>query len=70
MPAENALPSFWLSNSIEAIDSAHVRRFDLVIEIPNPRFASAAELAGTLVSECRMKSAGQQRTIGFQQWTN
>jgi len=47
-----------------------VRRFDLVIEIPNPRFASAAELAGTLVPECRMKSARQQRTIGFQQWTN
>lgn len=33
-------------------------------------FASAAELAGALVAECRMKSAGQQRTIGFQQWTN
>lgn len=39
MLEENSLPCFWLSNSIEAIDPAHVRRFDLVIEVPNPPLA-------------------------------
>ncbi|BAP41548.1 ATPase central domain-containing protein [Pseudomonas sp. StFLB209] len=39
MLEENPLPCFWLSNSIEAIDAAHVRRFDLVIEVPNPPLA-------------------------------
>ena len=36
MLEENSLPCFWLSNSIEAIDAAHIRRFDLVIEVSNP----------------------------------
>lgn len=39
MLEENSLPCFWLSNSIEAIDAAHIRRFDMVIEIPNPPMA-------------------------------
>lgn len=39
MLEENALPCFWLSNSIEAIDAAHIRRFDLVIEVSNPPLA-------------------------------
>lgn len=39
MLEENALPCFWLSNSIEQIDAAHTRRFDLVIEVPNPPLA-------------------------------
>lgn len=39
MLEENALPCFWLSNSIEAMDAAHIRRFDLVIEVPNPPLA-------------------------------
>lgn len=36
MLEENSLPCFWLSNSIEALDNAYIRRFDLVIEMPNP----------------------------------
>jgi hypothetical protein len=28
-------------------------------------FASADELAGALLAECRLKSTGQQRPIGF-----
>jgi SpoVK/Ycf46/Vps4 family AAA+-type ATPase len=39
MLEENVLPCFWLSNSIEAIDPAHIRRFDLVIEVTNPPLA-------------------------------
>jgi transitional endoplasmic reticulum ATPase len=44
MLEENAKPSFWLSNSIEAIDAAHTRRFDLVIEVPNPPLVQREEL--------------------------
>lgn len=44
MLEENALPCFWLSNSIEAIDAAHIRRFDLVIEIPNPSLAQRKQM--------------------------
>ncbi|SCW81553.1 ATP-binding protein [Pseudomonas sp. NFACC05-1] len=44
MLEENALPCFWLSNSIEAIDAAHLRRFDLVIEIPNPPLAQRKQI--------------------------
>lgn len=44
MLEENALPCFWLSNSIEAIDAAHVRRFDLVIEVPNPPLAQRKQI--------------------------
>lgn len=44
MLEENALPCFWLSNSIEAVDAAHIRRFDLVIEVPNPPLAQRERL--------------------------
>lgn len=44
MLEENSLPCFWLSNSIEAIDAAHIRRFDLVIEMPNPPLAQREQL--------------------------
>jgi len=33
---ENPIPTFWLSNKIDQIDAAYIRRFDLVIEMPKP----------------------------------
>lgn len=36
MLEENSLPCFWLSNDIDCMDNAYIRRFDLVIELPNP----------------------------------
>ena len=33
---ENSLPCFWLSNDIECLDNAYIRRFDVVIELPIP----------------------------------
>jgi SpoVK/Ycf46/Vps4 family AAA+-type ATPase len=44
MLEENSLPCFWLSNSIESLDAAHIRRFDLVIEMPNPPLAQREQL--------------------------
>lgn len=32
----NPVPTFWISNSIDTIDPAMIRRFDLVIEVPPP----------------------------------
>lgn len=36
MLEENPLPCFWLCNSIESLDTAYLRRFDLLIELENP----------------------------------
>lgn len=33
---ENAVPALWLSNAIDGIDPAFLRRFDMVIEMPVP----------------------------------
>lgn len=33
---ENAVPAFWISNSIDCLDPAFVRRFDLIFDIPVP----------------------------------
>lgn len=33
---DNALPTFWLSNSLGGLDPAFVRRFDMVIALPIP----------------------------------
>lgn len=36
MLEENPLPCFWLTNKIQALDHAYLRRFDLVLELGNP----------------------------------
>lgn len=36
MLEENAKPCFWLSNDIACLDAAYIRRFDIIIEAPNP----------------------------------
>ncbi len=36
MLEENPVPTFWLSNSIEELDPAFIRRFDMVFELPVP----------------------------------
>lgn len=47
MLEENSQPCFWLSNSILTIDPAHIRRFDLVIEVPNPPLAQRKQMLHT-----------------------
>jgi hypothetical protein len=32
----NPVPAIWICNQLDGIDQAHVRRFDLVIEVPLP----------------------------------
>ena len=36
MLEENSVPALWLSNSIQGLDPAFVRRFDMVIDLPVP----------------------------------
>ena len=36
MLEENAVPTFWITNSIRGLDSAFIRRFDMVLELPVP----------------------------------
>lgn len=55
----NPVPTFWLSNRIWQIDSAHLRRFDYVIELkPPPRSVRqkilAAKLCGVPVAEASL----------------
>lgn len=49
----NTLPTLWLSNKIDGIDPAFIRRFDMVIEVPVPpktqRECIARNLCGDLV---------------------
>jgi transitional endoplasmic reticulum ATPase len=35
----NVVPSIWISNSIEQIDPAFLRRFDFILEVPTPALA-------------------------------
>ncbi|WP_051789424.1 AAA family ATPase [Endozoicomonas montiporae] len=41
---ENVIPTFWLTNSVESIDPAFIRRFDLVIELKVPPRAQRAKM--------------------------
>ena len=36
MLEDNAVPTIWLSNSINSLDPAFIRRFDMVLELPVP----------------------------------
>jgi len=60
MLEENPIPCFWLTNNINALDNAYIRRFDLVLKLENPprlqreniiREASSNRLSATLVSK-------------------
>ncbi|TBW39914.1 AAA family ATPase [Azotobacter chroococcum] len=48
MLEENSQPCFWLSNDIGLLDPAYIRRFDLVIEAPNPDRESRARIIRNL----------------------
>ena len=37
MLEENTVPTFWITNNVDAMDPANIRRFDIVIEVPVPK---------------------------------
>jgi transitional endoplasmic reticulum ATPase len=53
---DNPVPAFWLTNQVQEIDAAFIRRFDIVLEVPVPprkvrRQMLAKEVHGLAVSE-------------------
>ena len=58
MLEENSQPCFWLSNDISDLDPAYIRRFDMIIEAPNPERSSREQifrkLGGDKLSEAML----------------
>lgn len=44
MLEENPIPCFWLTNRIDALDNAYIRRFDIVLNLDNPPRAQRRHL--------------------------
>ena len=68
MLEENSMPCFWLSNDIECLDNAYIRRFDVVIELPNPPKSQREQI----VRECsgdRLGEALVEKLIEHQEMT-
>jgi SpoVK/Ycf46/Vps4 family AAA+-type ATPase len=57
---QNTAPTVWVSNSIHSIDSAFIRRFDYIFELPNPTKRYRKELlqsnCGDFISEAAISS--------------
>lgn len=55
---KNSVPTFWLTNEIEGIDPAFIRRFSMVIEMPSPSRTRmrtlVQEVAGDLMKPAAM----------------
>ena len=51
----NVVPTLWLSNQVRILDSAFIRRFDLVLEVKQPsrkqRYSMAKNMLGELATE-------------------
>lgn len=52
----NPVPTFWISNSIEQIDSAYLRRFDLVVEMNTPPSSVRKTILENLVKGLSVRS--------------
>jgi len=48
---ENEIPTFWLSNTINGVDPAVIRRFDLVFEMPIPPKAQRKNIISKICGE-------------------
>lgn len=64
---QNKVPTLWLSNSIDGIDPAFMRRFDMVIELPVPpqeqRERIVRESCGDLVDDGTIKRISQAQDL-------
>lgn len=45
---ENTVPTLWLSNSIDCLDAAFIRRFDMVIELATPPKTQREQMFGKI----------------------
>jgi ATP-dependent 26S proteasome regulatory subunit len=60
MLEKNKLPIIWISNSIEKLDPAYVRRFDFIIEVPIPPKKQRTKILEKTVGKIVTKSLIQQ----------
>ena len=64
---ENPVPTFWITNTIRAIDPSMIRRFDLVVEVPVPDIASRCKIARNAfegkLSESAVERLGQPERL-------
>src|SRR5690625_4321994 len=44
MSEDNSIPAVWISNSVDCMDPAMIRRFDIVIELNEPNTAQRLKL--------------------------
>jgi SpoVK/Ycf46/Vps4 family AAA+-type ATPase len=63
----NTLPTIWVTNKIESIDNAIIRRFDMSIEMPIPARSKRAEIikkySENILSEKEIDKLAQNETI-------
>jgi len=53
----NPIPAIWISNSVEQIDPAFLRRFDLIVEVPVPPQTSRRHILKKIVSDLPVSKA-------------
>ena len=58
---QNALPAIWISNTIEGLDPAHLRRFSLVLEVPVPPVDVRRRLLARAVEGLPVRAAWLER---------
>jgi len=56
---DNAVPAFWLSNSVSCLDPAFVRRFDFIFELPVPPRSQRQRMLDT---QCAALVSAHSRT--------
>jgi SpoVK/Ycf46/Vps4 family AAA+-type ATPase len=57
----NPLPTLWIANTIEEMDPAFVRRFDMLIEMPVPPLSVRAGIAATAMNDLDVSAAFTQK---------
>ena len=67
MLEENPVPTLWLSNSIDGLDPAFIRRFDMVFELPVPpkkqRERILQENCGDLIDACIISRIAEAESL-------
>lgn len=53
----NPVPSFWITNSVEQIDPAYLRRFDLVVEMSVPPTKVRREILGGILAKLPLEES-------------
>ena len=61
----NPVPAIWISNQIQQIDPAYLRRFDYILEIPKPPVAARRRIAGKYFEETPVSAEWIERMANW-----